>query len=112
MIGTVNTKSKKKSSKNYSHIIILLDSPLGDSSVEISVDIHVLESSMAKSKFGGKKKGKKKNKIDKNLKEKLEKTESTDEKRKPRYPCLICDKENFTRDCPHRDEVAKIIKGS
>lgn len=38
--------------------------------------------------------------------------ESTDEKRKPRYPCLICDKEHFTRDYPHRAEVAKIVKGS
>jgi len=57
-------------------------------------------------------KGKKKNKADKNLKEKPEKTESTNEKRKPRYPCLICDEKNFTRDCPHRAEVAKIVKGS
>ena len=67
---------------------------------------------MAKSKSGGKKKGTKKNKTDKNSKEKPDKMESTDEKRKPRYPCLICDEENFTRDCPHYAEVAKIIKGS
>ena len=112
MIGTINTKSKKNSSKNSSPIITLLDSPTGNSSVEISADIHVLESSTAKSKSDGKKKGKKKNKTDKNLKEKPEKTESTDEKRKPRHPCLICDEEHFTRDCPHRAEVAKIIKGS
>ncbi|MCY6524981.1 hypothetical protein, partial [Actinobacillus pleuropneumoniae] len=58
----------------------------------------------------GKKKGKKKNK--QNSKEKSDKTESTDEKRKPHYPCLICDEENFTRYCPHRAEVAKIVKGS
>jgi len=38
--------------------------------------------------------------------------ESTDEKRKPRYPCLICEEEHFTRDCPHCAEVAKIVKGS
>ena len=38
--------------------------------------------------------------------------EPTDEKCKPRYPCLICDEEHFMRDCPHRAEVAKIVKGS
>lgn len=112
MIGTVNTKSKKKSSKNSSPIITLPDSLTGESSVELSADIHVVESSTAKSKTGGKKKGKKKNKTDKNSKEKPEKAEPTDEKRKPRYPCLICDEEHYTRDCPHRKEVAKIVKGS
>jgi len=96
MIGTVNTKSKKKSSKNSSPIITLPDSPTGDSSAEISADIHVVESSSTKSKSGGKKKGKKKNKEDKNSKKKPEKMESTDEKCKPRYPCLICEEEHFT----------------
>ena len=98
MIGTVNTKSKKKSSKNSSPIITLPDSPTGDSSAEISADIHVVESSIAKSKSDGKKKGKKKNETDKNSKEKPEKVESNDEKCKPCYPCLICDEDNFTRD--------------
>lgn len=91
MIGMVNTKSKKNSSKNSSPIITLPDSPTGYSSTEIFADIHVVESSTAKSKSGGKKKGKKKNKIDKSSKEKREKSESNDEKRKPSYPCLICD---------------------
>ena len=106
MIGTVNTKSKKKSSKNSSPIITLPDSLIGYSSTELSADIHVVESSTAKSKTGGKKKGKKKNKTDKNSKEKPEKAESTNEKCKPRYLCLICDEEHFTRDCPHCAEVA------
>lgn len=69
MIGTINTKSKNKSSKNSSPIITLPDSPTGDSSAELSADIHVVESSSTKSKFGAKKKGKKKNKVDKNPKE-------------------------------------------
>ena len=62
MIGSVNTKSKKKSSNNSSPIITLLESSTGDSSAEIPADIHVVESSTAKSKSDGKKKGKKKNK--------------------------------------------------
>ena len=76
MIGSVSTKCKKKSSNNSSPIITLPDSPTGDSFAEIPTDIHVVESSMAKSKYGGKKKGKKKNK--QNSKEKLDKNESSD----------------------------------
>ena len=53
MIGTVNTKSKKKSSKDSSPIITFLDSPTGDSSAKISADIHVVESSTTKSKSVG-----------------------------------------------------------
>ena len=44
MIGSVNTKSKKKSSKNSSPIITLPDSPTGESSPpELSTDIHAIE---------------------------------------------------------------------
>ena len=110
MIGTVNTKSKKKSSKNSSPIITLPDSPKGESSPKISADIHVVEKSTAKSKSDGKKKGKNKNK--KNSKEKIDKNESNNEKCKPRYPCYICDEDHFTKECPHRAEVAKFVKGS
>ena len=110
MIGSVSTKSKKKYSNNSSLIITLPNSPKGESSPEISADIHVVETSMNKSKSGGKKKGKNKNK--KNSKEKTDKNESNDEKHKPRYPCYICDEDNFTKECPHRAEVAKFVKGS
>ena len=89
MIGTVNSKSKKKSSKNSSPIITLPDSPKGESSQEVSADIHVVETSTTKSKTGDKKKGRNKNK--KNSKEKTDKDESNDEKCKPRYPCFICE---------------------
>ena len=95
MIGTVSSKSKKKSSKNSSPIITLPDSPKGDSSLEVSADIHVVETSTTKSKSSGKKKGK--NKKKKNSKEKTDKDESNDEKRKPRYPCFIWEQDHFTK---------------
>ena len=63
VIGSVSTgKSKKKSSKTTYPIITLPDSPKGDYSLEISTDIHVVETSTTKSKNGGKKKGKNKRK--------------------------------------------------
>jgi hypothetical protein len=29
---------------------------------------------------------------------------------KPKFPCLICGDDNYTWDCPHRNEVAKCFK--
>ena len=65
-----------------------------------------------KSKSGNKKKGKNKIKHTSSPKEKTDKTESIDDKRKPRYPCIICDEDHFTKECSHRDEVSKFVKGS
>jgi hypothetical protein len=31
---------------------------------------------------------------------------------KLKFPCLICGDDHYTRDCPHRDEVAKLFKGN
>jgi hypothetical protein len=31
---------------------------------------------------------------------------------KPKFPCLICGEDHYTRDCPHRDKVAKLFKGN
>ena len=43
---------------------------------------------------------------------KINKPESTDDKQKPRYPCLICDEDHFTKECTHKEEVYKFVKGS
>jgi hypothetical protein len=32
--------------------------------------------------------------------------------KKPKLPCLICNEDHYTRDFPHRDEVAKLFKGN
>jgi hypothetical protein len=32
--------------------------------------------------------------------------------RKPKFPCLICGEDHFTRHCPHHDEFVKIFKGN
>jgi hypothetical protein len=38
----------------------------------------------------------------------------TDErdKRKPRYPCLMCGDDHYTKDCPRRVEVTKFLQGT
>jgi hypothetical protein len=32
--------------------------------------------------------------------------------RKLKFPCLMCGEDHYTRDCPHRDEVTKFLKGN
>jgi hypothetical protein len=32
------------------------------------------------------------------------------DKRKPRYPCLICGDDHYTKDCPRRAEVTKFLQ--
>jgi hypothetical protein len=61
------------------------------------------------------KKGKGKNKEDKNTPQ-VERTKTPPvddrDKRKPRYPCLICGDDHYTKDCPRRAEVTKFLQGA
>jgi len=56
---------------------------------------------------GKKKKGKSKKKQDNSKNQNT----TPDDKRKVKYPCQICGKFHFTRDCPHREEVQWFLKG-
>jgi hypothetical protein len=61
------------------------------------------------------KKGRGKNKEGKNNNQ-TEQTKNTPvedrDKRKPRYPCLICGDDHYTKDCPRRAEVTKFLQGT
>jgi hypothetical protein len=60
------------------------------------------------------KKGRGKNKEGKNNNQ-TEQTKNTPvedrDKCKPRYPCLICGDDHYTKDCPRRAEVTKFLQG-
>jgi hypothetical protein len=61
------------------------------------------------------KKGKGKTKDDKNNPQtKKTKTPPVDDrdKHKPRYPCLICGDDHYTKDCPQQVEVTKFLQGT
>jgi hypothetical protein len=62
------------------------------------------------------KKGKGKNKEDRNNNPQSDKpkTQSVDDKdkHKPRYPCLICGDDHYTKDCPRHAEVTKFLQGT
>jgi hypothetical protein len=34
------------------------------------------------------------------------------QKKKEKYPCMICVEDNYTKDCPHKDEVTWFLKGN
>jgi hypothetical protein len=60
------------------------------------------------------KKGKGKNKEDKNnLQSEKNKTQPIDDKdkRKPKYPYLICGDDHYTKDCPRQAKVTKFLQG-
>jgi hypothetical protein len=60
------------------------------------------------------KKGRGKNKEGKNNQAEQTKTTPVDDqdKCKPRYPCLICGDDHYTKDCPRRAEVTKFLQGA
>jgi hypothetical protein len=62
------------------------------------------------------KKGKGRNKEDKNNNPQSDKTKTQPvedkDKHKPRYPCLICGDDHYTKDCPRRAEVTKFLQGT
>jgi hypothetical protein len=65
---------------------------------------------------GGKKKTKNKNKKNNNNEQPKAQTQTPANEKQPqqklKFPCLICGDDHYTRDYPHRDEVAKLFKGN
>jgi hypothetical protein len=78
-------------------------------------DVNAVQSTPSQ-QLGGKKKAR--NKTKKNNNNEQPKTQpqtsaaGKQPQRKPKFPCLICGDDHYTRDFPHRDEVAKIFKGN
>ena len=60
----------------------------------------------------GKKKGKGNAKADISKKDSPKPHSTDSSQRKPKYPCLICDDEHFTKDCPRWSEVSWLLKGT
>jgi hypothetical protein len=91
-------------------ILLLLLLPLSK-----TYEVNLIQSTPT-GKNQNKKKGKGKNKEDKNNNQQSEKpkTKPTDDKDKckPRYSCLICGDDHYTKDCPRHIEVTKFLQGT
>jgi hypothetical protein len=73
------------------------------------------EVNVVQSTSSHKPRGKKKNKDkSKKFSNQQKSTKTTDNQLKMKYklPCMICMEENYTKDCPHREEFAKFMKGT
>lgn len=60
----------------------------------------------------GKKKGKGKAKSDTPKQDPPKPSTNDASKCKMKYPCLICDEDHYTKDCPHHAEVRHLLKGT
>ena len=59
--------------------------------------------------LGGKKKKKGKKKNQEELSPEKSSANPSEDK-KPKSPCLICDEDHWTRDCPYKEEIRKSFK--
>jgi len=103
VIGTTDTKSTK-ARKNSSH---------NAKEELLASEVNAVSSDKGKEtkRPGGKKKNQgKKKKQEQSSPEKS--STNPPGNRKQRYPCMICDEDHRTLDCPHRTEVKKLFKDS
>ena len=67
---------------------------------------------MADKALKGKKKGKAKNKSEQPRHDSPKPPPEEGAKHKPKYPCLICDEDHYTKDYPRQSEVSQLLKGA
>jgi hypothetical protein len=80
---------------------------------EKTYEVNVVQSTPAGKNKSKKGRGKNKEGKNNNLVDQTKNTLVEDQdKRKQRYPCLICGDDHYTKDCPRRDEVTKFLQGT
>jgi len=73
----------------------------------------IQSSDSGRPQVGNKKKGKGKQNHNGSKPENNQNLSTNDSlKRKPKYPCLICEGDHYMKECPHRDEVNHFLKGN
>jgi hypothetical protein len=119
-MGTVKTQSSLQWTRMVS---LFLSSPITSSTSLSSTypltqifEVDVVQSAssqQSKGKMKMKNKPQKNNNENENLKiETPSPSSEKEQQQKPKFVCLICGNDHYTRDCPHRDEVAKCFKGN
>jgi len=108
MIGTTKTKSTKATSKKACNIS---NQNVNEELLTLEVNAISTDKGKETKQLGGKKKNKGKNKKeDESSPEKSSANPSGN--RKPKNPCVICDEDHWTRDCPYKAEIRKFAKNS
>lgn len=114
VIGSVNPSSKKSSTNPRKQKSNASDesTPQGGFNSGKNSKVNVVQSTMADKTSKGKKKGKAKNKSQQPKQDSPKPPPEEGAKRKPKYPCLICGEDHYTKDCPRRSEVSRLLKGA
>jgi hypothetical protein len=104
VIGSVKTQSTSQSTT------------LSSTSPQTQIsEVNAVQSAPSQ-QFGGKKKAKNKSKNTNNNEQPKNQAQTPATEKQPqwklKFPCIICGDDHYTRDCPHRDEVAKIFQGN
>jgi hypothetical protein len=104
VIGSVKTQSTSQSAA------------LSSTSPQTQVsEVNVIQSTPSQ-QTGGKKKEKNKPKNTNNNEQPKNQAQTPATEKKPqwklKFPCIICGDNHYTRDFPHRDEVAKLFQGN
>ena len=103
----------KNSSKYKSNIVNAPSTPSSNQkNPGKTSEVSVVQSDVADKSSKGKKKGKGKSKSDNPKEDSKNSSDDDSSTRKPKYPCLICDDDHYTKDFPQCLEVSHILKGA
>ena len=113
IIGSVSQTSTKASSKQRSASDTGSNHPSKNpSNPGKTSEVRAVQSTMVDKASKGKKKGKGKAKCDTPKQDPPKSSVDYVSKRKPKYPCLICEEDHYTKDCPYCAEVSRMLKGT
>jgi hypothetical protein len=114
IIGSVSTSSKKHSANpEKKKFVISNEQPSQVTPTpNVTSEVNAVQSTTADKASKGKKKGKAKQKPEQSKQDSSKPPPEDAAKRKPKYPCLICDEDHYTKDCPRRSEVSRLLKGA
>ena len=100
VIGSVSQNSKKSSNgKQKANSSNNTSANPASSDSSKTVEVNAVQANIADKSSKGKKKGKGKSKFDAPRPESKSRTEDGSQ-HKPKYPCLICGEDHYTKDCP------------
>jgi len=102
IIGSVTTSSKKHSANPEKKKFVASNEQTSQvtPTPNVTSEVNAVQSTMADKASKGKKKGKAKQKPEESKQDSSKPPPEDAAKRKPKYPCLICDEDHYTKDCP------------
>ncbi len=116
IIGHVAQSSSNASSASTKHKYVPATTPSPPSNTSKNPSktskVNVVQSTTADKASKGKKKGKVKAKYDTPKQDYLKPSANDTSKCKPKFPCLICDEDHYTKDCSCCAKVIHLLKGT